>query len=260
MFRNTLALLALTAVACGGEPADDATARDLSLQPAESLATNPMADQPVVEAPATTPAPRPQTPPRQQPTPPRQQPAPAQPAPTVLSLAEGTVINLAAGDTITSRHNRVGEPVVATTAIAILDAQGRQVIPAGAVFHGTIADLAAAERPGGEGRMVLTFTRVEYTGGTYEVLARTDSLGTHMHGRGVTAGNVATVGAGAAVGAVAGRVIGGNRTGTAVGAAVGAAAGAGIASATRDIDIVLAEGAPIRLVLTAPYTARVLMK
>jgi hypothetical protein len=249
MLRNTLALLALTAIACGGEPADDATARDLSLQPAESLVTTPMADQPVAEAPA----PRTQTPPRQPATPPRQQPAPPRVAPAAPSLAEGTVINLAAGDTINSRHNRVGEPVVATNAVAIVDAQGREIIPAGATFHGTISDIAPSERPGGEGRMVLTFTRVEYGGGVYEILARTDSLGTHMHGRGVTAGNVATVGAGAAVGAIAGRVIGGNRTGTAVGAAVGAAAGAGVASATRDIDIVLAEGAPIRIVLTAPF-------
>ena len=61
------------------------------------------------------------------------------------------------------------------------------------------------------------------------------------------------VGAGAVVGGIAGRLIGGNRRGTIIGAVTGAAAGAGVAAATRDEDIVLDGGAPIRLVLTAPF-------
>ena len=246
-YRMTLAALTLAAVACGGEPADDTTARDLSLQPAESVATT-LNDQPLAQQPQTPPAAQPT-----QQTPRPQTQAPQRPRTTTLTLGEGTVIMLAAADTITSRHNRAGETVVATNAVAITDAQGRVVIPPASVFTGTISDIAPAESPGGEGRMVLTFSSVDFGGNSFEVLARTDSLGSFMKGRGVTAGNVATVGAGAVVGAVAGRVIGGNRTGTVIGAAAGAAAGAGIASATRDIDILLPQGAPIRIVLTAPF-------
>ncbi|MEE8116688.1 MAG: hypothetical protein V3T28_06240 [Gemmatimonadales bacterium] len=61
------------------------------------------------------------------------------------------------------------------------------------------------------------------------------------------------VGAGAVVDGIAGRLIGGNRWGTIIGAVPGAAAGAGVAAATRDEDIFLDGGAPIRLVLTAPF-------
>lgn len=248
------ALAAFVLVACGGEqPPADETARDLSLAPAESVAT--LNDQPDA-APSTPPAEQPVQP---RATTPRQSPPPRQPAaqpsaPASLTLGEGTMITLAASDTLTSRHNKKGETVTATTTADLTDARGRVVIPAGAVFTGTISDIAPAESPGGEGRIVLTFNQVEFGGNRYAVAARTDSLGTYMKGRGVTAGDAAKVGAGTVVGAVAGRVIGGNKTGTIVGAAVGTAAGVGIAAATRDIDIILPAGAPVRLVLTAPFT------
>ncbi len=242
-------LLAVGVTACAGdaEPAGDETARDLSLAPAESVVA--LTDQPEQVEPKPSPAR-----PRRDVPPPVPEPEPE----TVAIVApEGAVIMLAAADTLTSRHNEKGEPVVATNAEAVLDAEGRVVIPPAAVFLGTISDIAPAEHPGGEGRLVLTFNRVQFGGNTFEIQARTDSIGSFMKGRGITAGDAAKVGAGAVVGAIAGRIIGGNRTGTVVGAAAGAAAGAGIAAATRDIDIVLPEGAPIRIVLTAPFTVEI---
>jgi hypothetical protein len=243
-------------LACGGEqPPEDETARDLALAPAESVAT--LSDQPAPQQPATPAAqpaparPRP-TAPRQ--TTPRETAPPAPAAPAAPSLSEGTTILLAASDTLTSRHNKKGETVTATATDDIRDERGRVVIPAGALFLGTISDIAPAESPGGQGRMVLTFNQVEIEGNRYPVAARTDSVGAYMKGRGVTAGDAAKVGAGAVVGAVAGRVIGGDKTGTIVGGVVGAATGVGIAAATKDVDIILAAGAPIRLVLTAPFT------
>ncbi|HWP37335.1 MAG TPA: hypothetical protein VNL18_07240 [Gemmatimonadales bacterium] len=252
----TTAVFVAAAWACGGgeQAGQDETARDLSLAPAESVAT--LSDQPATEpqtTPSQPPAPRPQ--PQTQPqTRPRTEPAqpPARPAP--LSLEEGTTVELWAADTLTSRHNKVGEAVTATAGAPVRDSRGREVIPAGAVFLGTISDIAPAETPGGQGRMVLTFNRVQFGGKTYAVQARTDSLGTYMKGRGVTAGDAAKVGAGAVVGGIAGRIIGGNKTGTAVGAAAGAAAGVGIAAATRDVDIILPAGGLVRIVLTAPFT------
>ncbi|MBI2072494.1 MAG: hypothetical protein HYW52_05450 [Gemmatimonadetes bacterium] len=242
--------LAAALWACGGESARETPeqGRDLSLAPAESVAqlSDRPAAQPATQPPATQPAqPRPQPQPRAQPPAPRPEPP---------MLAEGTTIELFASDSLHSRKNKKGDAVMATTASAFKDARGREVIPAGAVFLGTISDIAPAESPGGQGRMALTFNRVQFGGKTYSVQAATDTLGTVMKGRGVTAGDAAKVGAGAVVGAVAGRLIGGNKTGTAVGAAAGAAAGAGIAVATRDIDIILPAGALIRIVLTAPFT------
>ncbi|HXV87078.1 MAG TPA: hypothetical protein VD793_10275, partial [Gemmatimonadales bacterium] len=203
--------LALWSCGSGEQAAQDETARDLSLAPAESVATlsdRPATPPPVTPPPATQPT---QTPPRTQPvTPPARPPA----QPVRLSLEEGTTVELWAADTLTSRHNKAGDAVTATTASAIRDARGREVIPAGAVFLGTISDIAPAETPGGQGRMVFTYSRVQFGGKTYAVQARSDSLGSYMKGRGVTAGDAAKVGAGAVIGGIAGRLIGGDKKGT----------------------------------------------
>jgi hypothetical protein len=58
------------------------------------------------------------------------------------------------------------------------------------------------------------------------------------------------------VGAIAGRLIGGNKTGTLVGAAVGTVAGAGVAVATKGEKVMIDTGAPIRIVLTAPFVRK----
>lgn len=251
--RVSLALgLAAAFWACGGEAAKETPeqGRDLSLAPAESVAqlSDLPAAQPATQPPAAQPTrPRPQPEPRTQPPAPRPQP------PEPLVLGEGTSVDLVASDSLNSRKNKKGDPVMATAASAVRDARGREVIPAGAVFLGTISDIAPAESPGGQGRMALTFNRVQFGGKTYSVQAASDTLGTVMKGRGVTAGDAAKVGAGAVIGGVAGRLIGGNKTGTIVGAAAGAAAGAGVAAATRDIDIILPAGALVRIVLTAPF-------
>ena len=250
-YLTAITIGALALVACGERPAEDETARDLSLAPAESVAT--LSDVPAQGATpgTTTPtqaAPRAQAPAQAAPAAPA-----ARPTSSTLVAGTGTVVNLVANDTLTSRHNKRGETVTATLASDLTDSRGRTVIPAGATFTGTIADIAPAGTPGGEGRMVLTFNTVEFGGRSYAVSARTDSIGTYMKGRGVTGAEAAKVGAATAVGAAAGAIIGKDVKGAVIGGAVGAAAGVGIAAATRDVDILLNAGAPIRLVLTAPF-------
>ena len=252
-----LVAAALWACNRGSEkPADQPPARDLSLAPAESVAQ--MNDRPT-DKPAT----QSRQPERTQPKTTPSKPAPEKPVEVAkpkapepakpLMAGEGTRIDLVAHDTITSRTHKKGEAISATTASAVTDPTGRTVIPAGAVFSGTISDIAPAEHPGGQGRMVLTFNRVSFGGKNYAVEAKVDTLGTVMKGRGVTAGDAAKVGAGAVVGGIAGRLLGGNKTGTIVGAVAGTAAGAGVAAATRDVDIILPAGALVRIVLTAPF-------
>jgi hypothetical protein len=247
--RRILAGVALVGLACGGEPPADETARDLSLVPAESVATLSDTAAQGDAAPTGTPTTQPAAP-----TTPPPAPRPAAPTSVTRVAGEGTVMVLAASDTLTSRHNKRGETVTATLASDVTDARGRTVIPAGALFVGTITDIAPAESPGGQGRMVITYTSVEFGGQTYAVSARTDSLPTYMKGRGVTGGDAAKVGAATAVGAAAGAIIGKDVKGAVIGGAVGAAAGVGIAAATRDVDILLNAGSPIRLVLTAPFS------
>ncbi len=245
MIRKTFTLAAVVAfaVTACGQDSDSADQRDLTLLPTDSVAM--LDDAPRPDSMAGSEAP---TPEQQAPAQPVRRPPPSPP-----SLMAGTAATLFATDTLTSRHNKVGDTVTAFVDQPVLNDRGVEIIPAGALFFGTISDVAPAESPGGEGRMALTFTDVEIEGYLYPVSARVDSIATHMKGRGVTVGDAAKVGAGTAVGAVAGRILGGNKTGTLVGAAVGTAAGVGIAAATRDIDILLDAGAPMWLVFTAPF-------
>jgi uncharacterized membrane protein len=66
-----------------------------------------------------------------------------------------------------------------------------------------------------------------------------------LKGRGVTAGDAAKVGAGAAVGAIVGQILTKKTGGTVVGGAIGAAAGTAIAIRSADKDIVVPSGGRI---------------
>jgi len=242
--------------ACGGaEPPVQEQGRDLSLPPAESVAV--LNDEPVVEENlqpvAVQPARTQESESRPTPPPakPDESPEP-EPSPEPLSLERGTVLVLLAADTISSRMSAVGDRVMGTAASEIMDASGRVVIPAGAVFTGEVTEIEPAGSPGGVGTLVLSFTEVHFGGGSHAIAARSDSLGFVMKGQGVSGGDAAKVGAGAVVGAVAGRVVGKNTKGAIIGGVVGAAAGAAVAAATKDQDIILPAGGYIRVVLTEP--------
>ena len=247
--RRLLPLATFALIACGGDGDLDET-RDLSLAPAESLTVSGDVAQ---SAPPQSPAATQSTSPRsmtqtQQPTVTRRPP----PAPSARELAVGTELALIASDSLVAKEVTVGHGVTATLATAVLDASGREVIPAGAQFTGYVANIDEAAE-GYQGHMLLRFDQVSFGGQTYGIQSATTSVGTRTQKGGVTAGDAAKVGAGAVVGAIAGRVLGGNKTGTAVGAAVGTAAGVGVAVATKGEDVYLDAGAPIRIVLTTPF-------
>ena len=86
-------------------------------------------------------------------------------------------------------------------------------------------------------------------GRAYTIPGSVDYVEKHRKGRGVQAGDVAKVGAGAAIGAIAGRIIGGKK-GTVIGGAVGAAAGTARAIETVDRDVVVPPGAGITMTLS----------
>jgi len=217
-------ILALTAVVLLGVNAcqrsdqasqsSDSTARNLTLAPAES--TGQMHD---VASHEPTPPSRPPAQ-RNQTSQPRTTP-PAPPArPAMMSLGAGAKIDMAANDTISSRT-------------------------------GSVTAVKPAPNPNTPGTLTLAITNVTVRGNTYSIDgAVVDSIETTHKGRGVTGGDAAKVGAGAAAGAILGRVIGGNSKGTIIGGIVGAAAGAGVASQTKDSDIVLPKGAHIIIRLT----------
>jgi hypothetical protein len=226
--------------------ASDSTARNLTLAPSESSAAmRDVADQ---NQKTTTP---PVTRPPAQRNPTTRTNPPAPPArPAMARLGVGAKMDVAAADTISSRTAKVGDVFTARVVEDVKNTTGQVVIPAGSVVHGSIAAVKPAPNPRTPGTLTLAVTSVTVRGTAYPIDAAVDSIETIHKGRGVTSGDAAKVGAGAVAGAVLGRVLGGNKKGTIIGGVVGGIAGAGVASQTKDSDIVLPAGAHIIIRLT----------
>ncbi len=173
-----------------------------------------------------------------------------------LALSEGTTLELRSRTALSSRTNHAGDPVRAVL-VSPARVDSTIVIPAGSEFLGTVEAIAPAPNPHSEGKLALAFTQVRVHGTLEPIHARVVSVATHLKGRGVTGGTIAKVGAGAAIGGIAGRIIGGNTTGALIGAAAGGVGGGVYANATRNLDVILDSGAPIRLELTQPFTSQV---
>jgi hypothetical protein len=252
--RNGHLLLVLAAAGfagCGGgdqsdQALADSLSRDLQLVPAESTAALNDAPTPTGQ-PAARPSPAPSRPATQTPQP--TAPAPAR------SLAAGTTFTATAIDSISSRHNKVGQTMQVRVAADVADSRGRVVIPAGSVVTLRIAALAPSENKSDNvGTLSLVPTSVAIGGNSYDIEGSVSGVESTLKGRGVTAGDAAKVGAGAAAGAAAGQVIGKKTTPTIIGAVVGAAAGAAIASNTADRDVVVASGASMTIELTSNFS------
>jgi hypothetical protein len=255
MSRKFLVATLLGLAACGGGDrktgtAADSLKRDLSLAPADTSAQ--LNDRPAADtshpapaaaapAPAPAPAPKPQAP----------APKPAAPkAPTQYTLATGTAMEATAVDTITSRHNKAGEVMVATVIDAIKDKSGRIVIPAGSIVTLKIVELKPAENKSSkDGTLQLEVVNISVRGAEVPVNARVDSVDHFLKGRGVTGGDVAKAGGGAAAGAVVGGLLG-KAKGAVIGGIIGGAAGTAVAVQTADRDVVIPAGGLIRFVLT----------
>jgi hypothetical protein len=265
MYRNPTSLwmrplgLALSLVVVGAcakgdktaQQSADSVARNLTLAPSDSSAA--LADVP--ETPPPTTQPPAANPPRTRPPAPK--PAPATPAaPATRTADAGSFLDLSVSDTLSSRFTKAGDAFTASVVADVKDARGRVVIPVGSVVHGTVVEVKPAPDPRTPGTLTLSLTSVSVGGSSYPIEARIDSVETVRQGRGISGGDAAKVGAGAAAGAILGRVIGKNTKGAVIGGIVGAAAGAGVAAQTKDADIVLPKGAHINATITQAVTVR----
>jgi len=271
MSRTLLAVLGMAAMAaCAkGDARDTAAAdslnRDLQLAPVDT--TRPLNDQPAADtttrpaAPAptaTAPAPRTTTPRTSttRPTTTRPSTPSTNPAPTTSSgsLAAGTTIPASTNAQISSHTNKVGETITATVSSDVKDASGRVVIPSGSTINLRITQIHESEnKSDSTGTLALAVESLEMNGNTYPLNADVLVTG-KLVSHGVAAGDVAKVGAGAAAGAIVGRVLGGSK-GTIIGGVLGGAVGAQRAVETKDRDIVVASGTPIRVELRDRFTA-----
>lgn len=245
----TIAVAAAAAFACAqgdqaNKPPADSTARNLTIAQPESGAAlrDAPAKAPVVETKAPTQVTKKVPPPP--------------PAPAVYTAASGSFLDMAVADTITSRTAKVGQDFTASVVDDVKDAAGHVVIPAGSTVHGKIDAVKPAPNPNTPGTLTLSVSTVTIRGKDYPLTAHIDSLETIRKGRGVTKGDAAKVGGGAAAGAILGRILGGNSKGTVIGGIVGGAAGAAVAAGTKDADIVLPKGAHINATLTAALAVK----
>jgi hypothetical protein len=155
---------------------------------------------------------------------------------------------------ISSKVNKVGETVTTKVATDVIDARGRVVIPAGALVKLTITEIHESENKGDKtGKLTLTPTEVAFGGLTYGLDASANPLDRKLVDRKTNAGDVAKVGAGAAVGAIAGRVLGGGSKGAVIGGIVGGAVGAQRAVETQDRDVVVPAGSRVELKLNDDF-------
>lgn len=240
----------------------DSLGRDLELAPVDStsaLNDKPADTAPVTTPPATTQNPRPPVsnprPPSNSGTPAAGTPATQTPAgPAVASaplvLPIGTPVQATMVDSITSRRNHNRDIVTATIPADVKDQNGRVIIPAGSIARFSINAIAPAENKSAtDGTLVLRLASITVRGRDYPLTGRVSSIEHTLKGRGVTAGDAAKVGGGAAAGAVAGTVLGGKK-GTIIGGVIGAAVGTGVAVETADRDVYVAPGAAIAFNIT----------
>jgi hypothetical protein len=175
-------------------------------------------------------------------------------APATRTLDAGRQFTMATTQTISSHTAKPGDPFTATVVADVSDRAGRVTIPAGSAVSGTITDVKQASNPSSSGTLTLAVNSVTVRGRTYPIEASIDSLDTQRQGQGVSGGDVAKVGVGAAAGAILGRVIGKNTQGAVIGGIMGGIVGAGIAVQTKHADIVLPAGTHVLVTLVQHLT------
>lgn len=159
---------------------------------------------------------------------------------------------------MSTRWASEGSTFTTTLTHALLDSQGRTVIPAGATVRGRVTRAVASG--GGLGRdaaLAVTLTSISHRGERYPIdVTMVSSPAVRRQSRQSRAQTVATVSSGAALGGIAGRVLGGDRGSTAKGAAVGAAAGTAVVIGSHDIDAVIPAGSTATVRLDGPVRVR----
>ena len=158
-------------------------------------------------------------------------------------IPAGQELDVRLQSTLSSETATVEQRFEATTVVDLVQ-NGRELVPAGSVVRGVVADVKRPGRVDRVGSLTLSFDEVVVRGRSYPIRGMATQL---FESRGIR-DEVGTVGAGAGVGGVIGGIIGGVQ-----GAVLGAVIGAGGAiAATEGKDIQLPAGSIIRIRLDSP--------
>lgn len=176
---------------------------------------------------------------------------PAEPVYKDVTLPAGTTLRLELKSSVASDSSKVEDPVRAVLRQPIT-IDGREVLPVGAEFSGSVIEVERSGRVKGLAKIAYRFNSVRSGGERYDV--RTSSI---THEAEPTKKKDATkVAIGAGAGAAIGAILGGG-SGAAKGAAIGGGAGTGAVLATRGDEVRRGPGADVTTRLTAPLTVRV---
>jgi len=178
------------------------------------------------------------------------------PTTAARTLPVGTEIHAALDDSINSRKDTVGRTVTAVVMENITGSDGKTLIAAGSPVRLTVTRLSPARSKSAQGRIRLRVDGIGVGRELRTVTAEVQAIPHELRGRGVTAGDAAKVGVGAAAGAVAGKVIGKNTKGAVIGGVIGAAGGAVVASQTATRDVFVKARTPVTLKLTQPLAVQ----
>jgi hypothetical protein len=176
---------------------------------------------------------------------------PAEPVYKDVILPAGTTLRLELKSSVASDTSKIEDPVRAVLRQPIT-IDGREVLPVGAEFSGSVTEVERSGRVKGLARIGYRFNSVRSGGERYDV--RTASI---THQAEPTKKKDATkVAIGAGAGAALGAILGGG-SGAAKGAAIGGGAGTGAVLATRGDEVRRGPGADVTTRLTAPLTVRI---
>lgn len=178
-------------------------------------------------------------------------------AAAMVTVPAGTKLDLTINDELSSRDNKAGDTFTAKVGQDILDRSGTVLIEEGATVNGVIVAVKPAPNRRTPGTLTLALTTVETNGRTFPIRATIDSVQSEHRRQDVDAGDAGKVAVGAAAGAVVGQVLSKNTKGTVIGAVVGGITGAGVAAETKDLDIVLPDGAHILATITESFQVAV---
>jgi len=152
--------------------------------------------------------------------------------PQTVTIPAGTLLNVRLRQLISTDRQAVGDPFAATLDQPIV-IDGFVIADKGSNVRGKITALDAAGRVKGRAAISLELTEINTTDGQ-RVDIRTDTY--RNEAASGKMGDVAKLGAGAAIGAIIGAIAGGGK-GAAIGAGVGGAAGGGAVLATKGEDV-----------------------
>jgi len=164
--------------------------------------------------------------------------------PHTVVLAAGTPLVIRIGETVSAAHNQVGDTFSATLEQPLV-IDGFIIGERGARVVGKVTQAVPSGRGGGVSHLAVELERLSTSDGQ-RVAIRTEPY--VKEGSGSTGGDLAKIGAGAAIGAAIGAVAGGGK-GAAIGAGAGAAAGTGA--------VLIANGKSVEIPVETRLTFRV---